>query len=500
MNASAYFLYARKSTDVEDKQVLSIDAQLFELRDFAKSQGLNIVAEYVEKQSAKTPGRPIFNQMLARVEAGEAAGILAWHPDRLARNSVDGGKIIYLLDTGTLRSLKFPRTWFENTPQGKLMLHNEFGFSKYYVDSLAENTKRGLREKVRRGEYPGAAPFGYLNDYRTKRIIIDRERAPLVREVYETYATGTVTLDFVRQFLGKRGVRTRNGKLMTRAFVSWLVSNPFYYGHFRYAGEVYAGVHEPIISKALFDRVQEVLHVRRRRVGPVLPQSDAKPLLGLLHCAECGGAITAEIQKGHTYYRCTKKIGGRKCSQPYVREEVLAADLTDMLRPYALRADWAEAMLKRVKEEETSAAQSAASLATQKRGEIDQISGKLQRLLDGFLDGAIDRDAYLTAKASLMGQKKTLEEQRVALARGQPTWLEPFKNWILTAKNAGQIAVTGTLQEKKVLARKVFGSNLVLDRKKARGSALNPWSFLLENHACSEVVGSTGFEPVTPSV
>ena len=184
------FLYARKSTDVEDKQVLSIDAQLSELREFAECEQIKIVAELIEKQSAKTPGRPIFNAMLGRIEAGEAEGILAWHPDRLARNSVDGGRIIYMLDTEIIKTLKFPRSWFENTPQGKLMLHNDFGFSKYFVDSLSENTKRGLREKVRRGEYPGPAPIGYLNDYRTKRINVDRERAALVKEAFERYAAG----------------------------------------------------------------------------------------------------------------------------------------------------------------------------------------------------------------------------------------------------------------------------------------------------------------------
>src|ERR1035437_2568216 len=171
-NKLRFFLYARKSTDVEDKQVLSIDAQINELREFAAREGIKIVAELIEKQSAKSPGRPVFDAMLERLEAGEADGILAWHPDRLARNSVDGGRIIYMLDTGKIKTLKFPRSWFENTPQGKLMLHNDFGFSKYYVDSLSENTKRGLREKVRRGEYPGIAPLGYLNDYRTKRLIV----------------------------------------------------------------------------------------------------------------------------------------------------------------------------------------------------------------------------------------------------------------------------------------------------------------------------------------
>jgi len=117
-----FFLYARKSTDVEDKQVLSIEAQVFELREYAKLEQFEIVEEMIEKQSAKVPGRPIFNLMISRIENSEASGIVCWHPDRLARNSVDGGKIIYLIDTGKIQFLKFPQFWFEATPQGKFML------------------------------------------------------------------------------------------------------------------------------------------------------------------------------------------------------------------------------------------------------------------------------------------------------------------------------------------------------------------------------------------
>ena len=170
-----FFLYARKSTDVEDKQVLSIEAQLTELRAYAKSEGLNIIEELVEKQSAKIPGRPVFNKMLDRIEHGEANGIACWHPDRLARNSVDGGRIIYLLDCGHLAMLKFPTFWAENTSQGKFMLNIALGQSKYYIDSLSENVRRGLRQKVRRGEYPGPAPIGYLNDSRIKLVVVDRK-------------------------------------------------------------------------------------------------------------------------------------------------------------------------------------------------------------------------------------------------------------------------------------------------------------------------------------
>jgi len=121
-----YFLYARKSTDVEDKQVLSIEAQLTELRNYANTENLSIIEEIVEKQSAKCPGRPLFNKMLSDIEKGLGNGIISWNPDRLARNSVDGGRIIYLLDTGKLCTLKFPTFWFESTPQGKFMLNIPF--------------------------------------------------------------------------------------------------------------------------------------------------------------------------------------------------------------------------------------------------------------------------------------------------------------------------------------------------------------------------------------
>ena len=150
--------------------------------------------------SAKVTGRPIFNKMIERIEHGDANGILAWHPDRLARNSVDGGKIIYLLDGGGLADLKFPQFWCENTSQGKFMLNIAFGQSKYYVDSLAENTKRGLRQKVRRGEYPGLAPVGYINDVRTKSIVVDKKRSVIIRKAFTLYAKMEVVLKTSQTF------------------------------------------------------------------------------------------------------------------------------------------------------------------------------------------------------------------------------------------------------------------------------------------------------------
>src|SRR3989337_4423168 len=160
-----YFIYIRKSTESEDRQVMSLESQLSELQEFAAKEKLEMVAWLRKAQPAKEPGRKVFAEMLDRICAGEAGGILAWHPDRLARNSIDGGKIIYLLDTGKILDLKFPTFWFDSTPQGKFMLNIAFGQSKYYVDNLSENIKRGQRNKVKKGIWPSFAPLGYVHDH-----------------------------------------------------------------------------------------------------------------------------------------------------------------------------------------------------------------------------------------------------------------------------------------------------------------------------------------------
>ena len=278
-----FLLYARKSTDVEDKQIRSIPDQLLELREFAKKEGLVVIDELIEKQSAKIPGRPVFNLMLEKIEKGEGNGILAWHPDRLARNSVDGGKIIYLLDIGHLKNLKFPQHWFENTPQGKFSLNMAFCQSKYFVDSLSENTKRGLRQKVKRGEMPGLAPIGYRNiltNDRRKLIVIDKKRSVIVRKAFEMFATGKYRILDIRDFLAKNGILTRGGKKWPIDQVTQhILTNTFYYGHFKFLGEIHEGVHTPIITKKLWDSVQEVW--RKRSHTWQKPHVD-KPYLGLI--------------------------------------------------------------------------------------------------------------------------------------------------------------------------------------------------------------------------
>ncbi len=481
-----FFLYARKSTDSEDMQVHSIEDQLSVLREFAKNEGLDIYEEFIEKQSAKIPGRPIFNEMIARLESGEASGILAWHPDRLARNSIDGGKILYLLDTEVIKSLKFPQFWCEPTAQGKFMLSLAFGQSKHYVDALSENTKRGLRQKAKRGEYPGLAPLGYINDPRTKTIVVHKKESVIISEMFTVFSRGTYLIKDMPVFLFQKGIKSKLGKPLHVSKVSKILRNPLYYGHFRYNGEIFEGKHEPIITKKLFDQVQEVL--RKKDNHSWDKQKVVKPFLGLFHCGECGMMITAEQQtkfyKGtnrtvaYTYYHCTKKSKTQKCFQSYIREEDLDEQLSEMVKKVSLPPSWKTPFLKMWEEDKKQSFQSGFARLQEKSKEMTITQQKLHFLLDSFLDQTIDRPDYLERKEKLMAEKKNLEEHIKNIEGAQNDWLEPFKNWIERASEASTIASGKDLNAKKVLAQEIYGSNLTLSDQKARGEALNAWAAL----------------------
>ncbi len=473
-----FFLYARKSTDVEDKQVLSIEAQLQELRDYAKQENLDIALEFVEKQSAKIPGRPIFDEMMKCIEKGDADSILAWHPDRLARNSIDGGKIIYLLDIGKLTGLKFPTFWCEPTPQGKFMLNMAFGQSKYYVDSLSENTKRGLRQKVRRGEYPSLAPVGYINDSRTKTVVVDTKSAPVIRQAFEMYSEGNQTLDTIGMFLAQNNLFAKNGKKIHRTRATFILSNPFYYGHFRYSGEIYEGKHEPIVEKKLWDKVQEVMKERGRPRHK--SKDDPQAYCGLISCATCGMMVTGEYrvktqlngtQHFYTYYHCSKKRRDMKCPEPCIRQEVLDKQISSLLQKVSMPPDWAEYLNGRLEKDKTESAQSVFAFVEKNEKRLKDITVKLQRLLDGYLDQDVEKEIYRLEKAKLLSEKKSLEEEIFSLQQKQKQWLEPMQNWIKEAQDMEKIALDCNFSAKKVAAKKVFGSNLLLQNKIVRVSA-----------------------------
>ena len=460
MSNKKYFIYTRKSTDTEDRQVRSLADQLSELRELARKEQLEVVDTFIEKQTAKVPGRPVLAEMLDRIEAGEASGILAWHPDRLARNSVDGGRIIYLADTGAITDLKFPTFWFDSTPQGKFMLSIAFGQSKYYVDNLSENIKRGYRQKLKNGIWPQKAPIGYLNDTKTKLITIDPEKAPLIKKAFDTYATGNYTFSSLRKIMGDLGLTGHKGKELSISNYQYLLKNHLYYGIIYFQKEFFEGKHEPIITKKVFDNCQEVM----TRKSKPQHDGDLKPYVyrGLFKCAECGCFLTNETQKGHNYLRCTKRKG--PCSQKYVREEAMTDLIREELKKVSLSDAVADWLISKVEKERADDNNSSKNQIQKVNDESTTIDAKLDKLMSAYLENALTLEEYQTAKNKLVTEKHVLKEKLELFGRISTNRFEPVINFLNDCKQATILAESNDTKKIRSFFEKVGSNPLVRDR------------------------------------
>jgi len=467
-----FFLYARKSSDAEDRQILSIEAQLTELREYLKSKVEDsvIVEEFTEARTAKEPGRPILNKMISRIEKGEVEGILAWHPDRLARNSVDGGKIIHLIDRGLIKALEFPTYRFDNTAQGKFMLNIIFGQSKYYVDNLSENVKRGVRQKLRRGEWPSYAPIGYTNNLKTKKIEIDSERGPKVKKLFELFSTGQYNLREMVSFATSMDLFGReSGNELTKWTISKLLKNPIYYGYIRYTGELFEGKHEPLISKELFNRVQEVMR------GKLRPKKMKHKFIfrGLINCSICGGTITAETQKGFHYYRCTKKIKNKPCNLKYLREEELVVQINKKLKKVIISEDVINYLKAQISIERKSLFDSVNQEIVTTNKKVAELETKISRLMDLYLEQEIGKNEFARRKEILIDEKYKLEKNLNHLKRGQYIWLEHLEEFINGLMTTKTILESDDFQMKREYLEKI-GSNFTLGPIAAPNRAKTP--------------------------
>ena len=309
-----YLIYCRKSTDTEDKQVLSLDSQENELRQLAESKGLEVLQVLRESKSAKAEGRPVFNEVLRLIQKGKAQGIICWKLDRLARNFIDGGRVIDLLQRGTIREIHTHEA-LHLPSDNVLLLAVNLGMANQYIRDLSENVKRGNRAKLERGEWPAPAPFGYRK--RNKLVVVDEKRAPYLCRMFELYATGEYSLLQITNVMYAEGLRTKTGKKIMRHTLHHMLNNKFYVGLMSRQGKLYQGKHKPIVSTQLFEKVQDVLHGRHHSK----PEKHFYAARGFLSCESCGCMITADTKKGHQYYYCTngKSICGEH--RQYLRAE-----------------------------------------------------------------------------------------------------------------------------------------------------------------------------------
>jgi DNA invertase Pin-like site-specific DNA recombinase len=338
-----YCLYARKSTESEEQQVLSIDSQIKEMLALAEQEKLEIVEVKRESHSAKEAGaRPVFNEIVDELKCGKFNGILTWAPDRISRNAGDLGRVVDLMDQGLLVDIRTYSQRFTNNPNEKFLLMILGSQAKLENDNKRINVKRGLRARVEMGLWPGLAPTGYLNDRRMDHkceILLDPKRAPIVRKIFEKIGNERMSGRKLHAWLNSEMHFTaRSGKPINLGSLYKLIKNPFYCGVFEFprgSGNWYTGKHEALISQELFQLVQEKIAEENRPKTKFKEWSFTK----LLTCGQCGSGISAQEkiktlgngdQHTYIYYSCSK---GRdiNCKNPYLREESLLEQLNQLI-------------------------------------------------------------------------------------------------------------------------------------------------------------------------
>jgi len=354
-----YCLYARKSSESDERQALSIDSQITEMLALAKRDNLKIADIRKESHSARATGqRPVFNQILEDIKKSLFNGILTWAPDRLSRNAGDLGALVDLMDEGLILEIRCFGQTFTNSPNEKFLLMILGSQAKLENDHKGVNVKRGLRAKVSMGLWPGVAPTGYFNEKRTDRkgyILLDTQRAPIIKKMFERVAYEKWSIRQVCAWLrDDLDFKTAGNKHLTLSSVHKILRKSFYTGTFEYptgSGDWYTGKHTPTINQELFDRAQQQLG----RNDLVKPMPKEFAFTKLMKCGLCGSGITADekikkqkngVVHHYIYYGCTR---GRDlyCKGGYIREEELIKQLTKLIDKISVNELGMKAKLER---------------------------------------------------------------------------------------------------------------------------------------------------------
>jgi len=337
-----YCLYARKSMEAEDQQALSIESQVKEMLALAQRENLRVVDIKREAHSSKEVGqREVFNQMMEEIRAGKYNGILTWAPDRLSRNAGDLGSIVDLMDKKLILEIRTYTQRFTENPNEKFLLMILGSQAKLENDNKAVNVKRGLKAICEMGYRPCVAPTGYLNEKdRDKKcqVRLDPKRAPIIKQMFEKVGNQQWSGRRVFKWLKSLGFKSRNEKVLVLGNIYQLLRNTFYYGEFEFptgSGNWYQGKHAPIITKELFDKVQNNINEH------LIPKTESKEFAftKLIKCGYCGSGITAyekfkKLKGGgtnrHVYYFCTK-AKNVDCKNPPLNESDLIDALIELI-------------------------------------------------------------------------------------------------------------------------------------------------------------------------
>ena len=431
--STKYALYCRKSTEDSSRQILSLDSQEKEMTRLAESLELNIVKTFRESKSAKKPdNRPQFTELINWIKRGQIEGIICWKIDRISRNPIDSATIQWLLQQNELKIIQTMERQY--LPGDNALLFNvESGMANQYILDLSKNVKRGIRAKLEKGGWPNLAPLGYLN--KDSKIIIDKARGKYIVKIFEMYKTGKYSVKEIADTLFKEGFRSRAYNKYHKSKIHKMLSDSFYCGIMAKDGNIYQGKYEPLISKKLFDEVQEMLNKKAHIKRQVIPFA----FRGILKCARCGCQLTATKKKGRLiYYYCTNGKGGCDEHKVYFKEESLSKELGRVFNRLVFDERLVNLVYKAKLEESKNSLFYLEEAISGLRSRLKTLAERKKALLDGYLDKIVLEGDYKAKNQGLDNEivlvKTDLQELEVKKQTGDNSTLERIKNFFLEPK------------------------------------------------------------------
>lgn len=471
-------IYLRVSSK-EQKEGYSIEAQQKLCESYSEKAGLSIKKTFLVAESAKDNGRATFDEMIALVKRSADINVVVCEKvDRLLRGDLKDRVAIDDLVRGLDKEVHFAKENIVLSKNSKSHEQLYYGiqaeFARFYLNNLSDEVKKAYDIMVDDGKYPHVPPIGYKRKLESHIAVIDSEMAPFIKKIFELAAIGTNTERKIAELMYKQGFRSRSGKRVGKSTIGQILHNPFYYGNFMWKGKEHKGVQLPIISKDLFDAVQVAMGPK----GKNKSRKHNHTYTALIRCGECGNGITAETQKGHVYYHCTKPNGASSCSQKYIREEELEGQLSEAIKSISLnkeQVDYLKQILRDSHDEEAKYHVRSLNALNLRYTELKQRSDKL---LDAYLDGSVVKALYESKSKEMSDEILMINGEITKHKEGDRKYTEQIENFWEVCKVAHELFASSRPELKRELLKFVV-TNLILKDKKLQISFKFPFDALV---------------------
>jgi site-specific DNA recombinase len=474
-----YIIYCRKSSEEDTKQLQSLDIQQKILTTFAKEKKLDVVQVFRESKTAWKDGeRTDYYTMLQMIKDGKADAILVYNVDRISRNLSDAAIVSKMLQSGELKEIRTPSRTYQ-TIEDLLSLGIEFAVAQYYSSLISKRVKEGHQEKVARGEYPAQAPVGYVN--RTVRgvsnIYPDELKAPYIKRVFSLYSTGNYSYSQLARYLNDKGIKTRKDKPIRKTTIERILKDPVYYGFMMRNGVLYAGIWEKLITKDLFDTVQDVMAGKPRSKAITSPREFL--YRDFMTCSVCGCKITATEKKGrYIYYYCAN--GKKVCDQhkTYIEEDCLDEQFIRLFYDFTLDKEMAYRSFSMYQKSMTQDRSLQVQQIEHIHKEIESNTAQIDHFLNLSYTAQIDPQLLNVKIKDLQAQNKRLEEKCADASKeiDVESTLELSEKALVKLTTLGQMYENGKYPVRRKLLQSLLWNSELRDQEIVSVQYKRPWS------------------------